>query len=180
MRVLCSAALLAMLGLHGGAALAGSSELLAGDIVTGLFPLAALGTAFLRDDGEGKIEWLRTTAISGVLNSGLRVAFNSTGLGNRPNGRSYGFPSGHTSFVFSQAAFLQERYGWRYGAPALALASAVGYVRVHEHKHHRRDVIAGGALSYGVALLTVTPEKATHIAPIIGPDWLGIRFERSF
>jgi len=29
-------------------------------------------------------------------------------------------------------------------------------------------------------LLTVTPLNAIHLAPIIGPDWLGIRFERSF
>jgi len=148
--------------------------------VTGLLPVAAFGVAYFKGDTEGEKQWLRDTVIAEVLNTGLRGAFNYTRLGERPNGGSYGFPSGHAGFVFSQAAFLQERYGWRHGAPALALASAVSYIRVREDKHHWRDVIAGGALSYGVALLTVTPEKATHLAPVVGPDWLGLRFERSF
>jgi membrane-associated phospholipid phosphatase len=56
----------------------------------------------------------------------------------------------------------------------------VSYIRVDIDKHHWRDVIVGGALGYGVALLTVTPLNAVHLAPIIGPDWLGIRFQRSF
>ena len=173
-------ALLAVLGLHAGTASAGSSDVLAGDIVTGLFPVAAFSTAYFKHDTEGEKQWLRDTLISEVLNTGLRVAFNHTSLGRRPNGGSYAFPSGHAGFVFSQAAFLEERYGWKYGVPALALATAVSYIRVREDKHHWRDVIAGGALSYGVALLTVTPEHATHLAPIVGPDFLGIRFERSF
>jgi membrane-associated phospholipid phosphatase len=59
-------------------------------------------------------------------------------------------------------------------------AAYVAYVRVDEDKHHWRDVIASGALGYGVALLTVTPEHATHIAPVIGPGFLGLRWQRSF
>lgn len=167
-------------GIGGGRAVAGTTDVLAGDIVTAIFPVAAFGTAFFKDDTEGEKQWLRDTGINEVLNTGLRFAFNYTSLGRRPNGAPYGFPSGHAGFVFSQAGFLQERYGWRYGAPALTLASAVAYIRVREDKHHWRDVIAGGALGYGVALLTVTPESATHLAPVVGPDWLGIRFERSF
>jgi membrane-associated phospholipid phosphatase len=171
---------LAALGLHSGVASAGSSDVLAGDVVTGLFPLAAFGAAWLQDDTEGEKQWLRDTLINETLNTGLRVAFNQTSLGKRPNGGSYGFPSGHAGFVFCQAGFLQERYGWHYGVPALVLASAVSYIRVREDKHHWRDVIAGGALGYGVSMLTVTPMNATHIAPVVGPDWLGIRFQRSF
>ena len=176
------AAIAAMLGLHAGTAVAGrsSSDVLAGDIVTGLFPVVAFSTAYFKHDTEGEKEWLRDTLISEVLNTGLRVAFNQTSLGKRPNGNGYGFPSGHAGFVFSQAAFLQERYGWKYGVPALLLASTVSYIRVREDKHHWRDVIVGGALSYGVALLTVTPEHATHLAPIVGPGFLGLRWERSF
>jgi hypothetical protein len=29
-------------------------------------------------------------------------------------------------------------------------------------------------------MLFVTPEKATHLAPIIGPDFIGLRWGRSF
>ena len=181
-RSVCSAAVVAMIALGSGNAAAspGRDAVLAGDIVTVLLPIAAFSTAYFKDDTEGEKEWLRDTVISEVVNTTLRVAFNQTSWGKRPNGGSYGFPSGHAGFVFSQAGFLQERYGWKYGMPALALATAVSYIRVREDKHHWRDVIAGGAISYGISMLTVTPEHATHIAPIVGPDWLGIRFERSF
>jgi membrane-associated phospholipid phosphatase len=175
------------MSLHTSTAAADSAaNVLAGDVVTGLFPVVALATVWIKHDGEGGKQWLRDTAINEILNTSLRVAFNSTSWGERPlqegqtEGGPYGFPSGHAGFVFCQAAFLQERYGWKFGVPALVLASAVSYVRVREDKHHWRDVIAGGALGYGVALLTVTPYGATKIAPIVGPDWLGIRFERSF
>jgi membrane-associated phospholipid phosphatase len=157
-----------------------SSDVLAGDIVTGILPVVAFGTAWLKDDHEGEVEWMRDTIESEVLVTSLRLAFGNSSIGRRPNGGKYGFPSGHAGFVFSQAGFLQERYGWKYGVPALIAATGVSYIRVREEKHHWRDVIVGGALSYGVSLLTVTPYQATHLAPIVGPDWLGIRFERSF
>lgn len=180
MNRLLPVALLAMFVLHAGTVAAGSRELMAGDIITELLPVAALGVAYFKDDMEGGKQWLRDTVINEVINTGLTYAFNETSLGKRPNGKSYSFPSGHAGFVFAQAGFLQERYGWKYGAPALVLASAVGYIRVNEDKHYWRDVIAGGALGYGIAMLTVTPLHALHLAPIIGPDWLGIRYERSF
>ena len=166
--------------LHTGTAAAGAGNVLAGDIVTGLFPVAAFSVAYFKDDSEGEKQWLRTTLVSEVVNTTLRVAFNQTSWGERPNGGQYGFPSGHAGFVFSQAAFLQERYGWKYGVPALTLATAVSYIRVREDKHRWRDVIVGGAVSYGVAMLFTTPENASHLAPIIGPDFLGLRWERSF
>jgi membrane-associated phospholipid phosphatase len=175
-----STAAFALLGLHAGTAAAESGDLLASDIVTALTPIAAFGIAYFKDDDEGEKQWLRDTGLALVVNTTLRVAFNQTSLGERPNGGSYGFPSGHAGFMFSQAGFLQERYGWRYGLPALVLATGVSYVRVREEKHYWRDVIAGGAVGYGVALITVTPENAVHIAPVFGPDWLGIRFSRSF
>ncbi len=176
-----SVIVLMVLGLHCASARAADAQTLrAGDIATVLFPLITFGIAYARDDVEGEKQWLRDLGVNEVLNTGLRVAFNGTSWGRRPDGSSYGFPSGHAGFVFSQAGFLQERYGWKYGVPALAMATAISYIRVREDKHHWRDVIAGGALGYGVAMITVTPIKATQIAPIIGPHWLGIRFSRSF
>jgi membrane-associated phospholipid phosphatase len=173
--------ILMMLGLHGASARAADAQTLrAGDIATVLFPFVTFGIAYAKDDVEGEKQWLRDLGVNEILNTGLRVAFNGTSWGKRPDGSSYGFPSGHAGFVFSQAGFLQERYGWKYGAPALAMATAISYIRVREDKHHWRDVIAGGALGYGVAMITVTPIKATQIAPIVGPHWLGIRFSRSF
>ncbi|MEI6824370.1 MAG: phosphatase PAP2 family protein [Desulfuromonadales bacterium] len=163
------------------AAMAGNShEILAADILTGVVPLTGLAVAYFSDDTEGQKQWLRNTGVNQVLTSALRLGFNETSLGERPNGNKYGFPSGHVAFVMSGAAFLGERYGWKWGAPAYMATAYVAYVRVDQDKHHWRDVIAAGALGYGVALLTVTPEHATHLAPVIGPDFLGLRWQRSF
>lgn len=155
-------------------------ELAATDILTAVVPLTGLAVAYFTDDIEGEKQWLRNTGVNQVLVTALRVGFNETSLGERPNGHSYGFPSGHVAFVMSGATFLGQRYGWQWGIPAFLAASYVAYVRVDQDKHHWRDVIAAGALSYGAALLTVTPEKATYLAPIIGPDFLGLRWQRSF
>ena len=168
------------LGLHSANAAAIKPDLVATDVLTAVIPLTGLAVSYFTDDIEGEKQWLRNTGVSLAATSVLRLAFNQTSLGRRPNGGEYGFPSGHEAFLMSGAAFLGERYGWKWGAPAYAAAAYVGYVRVHEDKHHVRDVIASGALSYGVALLTVTPENATHLAPIIGPGFLGLRWERSF
>ncbi len=180
MNRLFSAAMLAMFILPAATASSGDKELQTGDIITGLLPVAAFGIAYCKGDSEGEKQWLRATVINEILNNSLSLACNETSLGEGPNGEANSFPSGHAGFAFAQAGFLRERYGWRYGAPALVLASAVSYIRVNEEKHHWRDVIAGGALGYGVALFTVTPLSALHLAPIIGPDWLGIRYKRSF
>ena len=181
MRITPTVVLLAILSLHAGTATAADAQTLrTADVVTVLTPFVTFGIAYFKHDTEGEKEWVRDLAVNEVLNTGLRIAFNHTRLGKRPDGSSYGFPSGHAGFMFSQAGFLQERYGWAYGVPALIVASAVSYIRVREDKHYWRDVIAGGALGYGVSMLTVTPLKAIHLAPIVGPDWIGIRFQRSF
>lgn len=177
-RFTVSAALLALC-LHAGSAIALDEETPA-DIATGILPLATYAITWAKDDDEGGYQFLRSTGVSLVLNSALRLAFNETDWGERPNGSPYGFPSGHTAFVMSSAAFLQDRYGWKYGLPAYLVVGYVSWVRVDTDHHRWRDVIAGAALSYGVSKLFVTPQSATHIAPIIGPDWLGLRIERSF
>lgn len=165
--------------LYCGAASAVADELPA-DIVTGLLPLTAYGIAHFKEDDEGQRQFLRSTAASLVVNTTLRVAFNETSWGERPNGSPYGFPSGHTGFVTSSAAFLQDRYGWKYGLPAYAVVGYVGWARVDSNHHKWRDIIAGAAVSMGISKLFVTPDGAAYLAPVIGPDFLGMRWERSF
>ena len=84
------------------------------------------------------------------------------------------------SLVVSGAAFLQDRYGWKYGLPAYALSGYVAWLRVDTGHHRWRDVIGGAALAYGVSKLFVTPQNATHIAPVIGPEFIGLRWGRSY
>jgi membrane-associated phospholipid phosphatase len=157
-----------------------SDKELSADIVTLLLPVTTWGIAHYKDDGDGEGQFFRSTGVSLLLNSSLRLAFNETDWGTRPNGSPYGFPSGHAAFVTSSAAFLQDRFGWKFGVPAYALVGYVSYVRVDTDHHRWRDIGAAVALSMGVSRLFVTPHDATHIAPIVGPDWLGMRIERSF
>src|SRR5665647_2465957 len=180
-RYLLVCAIVAALGLHAATATAGNGpQIVTTDILTAVVPLTGLAVAYFTDDTEGEKEWMRNTGVNQVLVTALRLAFNETSRGERPNGGPYGFPSGHEAFVMSGATFLGQRYGWKWGVPAYMAAAYVAYVRVDEDKHHWRDVIASGVLSYGVATLTVTPENATYLAPIIGPNFLGLRWERSF
>ena len=86
------------------------------DVVTGIVPLGALAYAYAIDDTEGEKQWLRNTLANQILVTTARVAFNPS-MGRRPNGHQYGFPSGHVAFVTSGAAFLQDRYGWKFGVP---------------------------------------------------------------
>lgn len=169
----------ATLLLRAGAAAAMEEELPA-DIVTGLMPLAAYGLIKYKDDDEGEGQFLRSVGFTLLINSSLRYALKDTDWSERPNGSPYGFPSGHAGFVVSNAAFLSERYGWKYGLPAYAASAYVMYVRVDTDHHRWRDVIAGGLLAYGLSHLFVTPLDATHIAPVVGPDYLGIRLGKSF
>lgn len=180
-RYLLVCLMIAALGLPAVPAAAGDgTAILATDIMTAVVPLTGLAVAYFSDDTEGQKQWLRNISVNQILTSALRLGFNETGLGERPNGHSYGFPSGHVAVVASGATFLGQRYGWKWGTPAYLATAYIAYVRVDEDKHHWRDVIAAGALSYGVALLTVTPEHATSLAPVIGPDFLGLRWQRSF
>jgi membrane-associated phospholipid phosphatase len=174
-----SVALVVLSSLLPGVVAEGSEESSA-DIVTLLIPLGTYAIANSKDDDEGKSQFLRSTGMSLVLNSAARLAFNETSWGERPNGKEYGFPSGHTAFVVSSAAFLQDRYGWQYGVPAYLLSGYVAYVRVDTEHHRWRDIIAGAALSYGVSKLYVTPQHATQIAPVVGPDYLGMSWKRSW
>lgn len=179
--------LAATLCLHSATAAAGllsedySGMELSADLITAFVPFAAYGVAHYRkEDSKGESQFLRSVGVSLLLNSSLRYALKSSDWSTRPNGSPYGFPSGHTAFMTSSAAFLQDRYGWKYGVPAYVLTAYVAWVRVDTDHHRWRDVIAGAALSYTVSKFFVTPFEDTRITPIVGPDSLGLRVERTF
>ncbi|MBN1662566.1 MAG: phosphatase PAP2 family protein [Deltaproteobacteria bacterium] len=182
-RYLLACLLIATLGLHATPAMAAKEhgpDIWAADILTGVVPLTGLAVAYFTNDTEGQKQWLRNIVINQVITTGMRVGFNETSLGERPDGNEYGFPSGHVACAMAGATFLGQRYGWKWGAPAYLASAYVAYVRVDNDKHHWRDVIAAGALAYGVSLLTVTPKNATFLAPVIGPGFIGLRWQRSF
>lgn len=153
---------------------------IAGHAVMSAIPVSAFVVTYFKDDVEGRKQLFRNVIANQVITSLARVGFNETDLGIRPTGNEYGFPSGHVSFAGSGASFYNERYGWKYGVPAWLATGFVMNNRVQNKDHHWRDVIASAAISYGVGMLFVTPENATYLAPVIGPGWLGLRWERSW
>lgn len=169
-----------LLCLHPGTAAAIPDELPA-DIITGLVPFGTYALArYKKEDRKGESQYLRSLGTTLVVNSALRYALKNTEWSTRPNGSPYGFPSGHASFMTSSAAYLATRYGWRYGLPAYALTGYVSWVRVDTDHHRWRDVIAGAALSFSISHLFVTPQDAPQITPVIGPDSVGLRYQRNF
>lgn len=176
-KALLAAAVLAL-----GAALPAHAEesALPGDIVTGVMPLVTYGIARFKDDGKGEGEFWRNLIATEVTVSALRYGLKDTEWSTRPNGHPYGFPSGHAGFVGANAAYLWERFGWEYGVPAYLAAGYVDWNRVETGHHRWRDVIAAHAIAIGMSKLFVTPADATFIAPTVGPDWMGLRIERSF
>lgn len=115
----------------------------------GILPVAASGAALtygklshrpgVSDFGS---DLLRAQIVNGILSLSLK---RLTGR-QRPDGTPWSFPSGHTSTAFASATVVYRHYGWKFGIPALAMASYVGMSRLQENKHYLSDVIAGAVL----------------------------------
>ena len=82
----------------------------------------------------------------------------------RPNGGDYSFPSGHTSAAFTGAAFIERKYGFKYGIPSYLLASYVGWTRIQANKHDKWDVLGGAIIGIGSAYIFTKPFKNTELA----------------
>jgi membrane-associated phospholipid phosphatase len=171
----------AMLLLHSGTAAAAKikPEFPANLVMVGV-PIAGYFIAQHKDDDEGQRQLLRSVAAGILVHAAVAGAVNYTSWGERPNGSRHAFPSGHVALVTSGAAFLQDRYGWQYGLPAYALVGYVSDVRVRTGHHRWRDVVGGVAVGWGASKFFVTPQNASYIAPVIGPRFIGFRWERSF
>ena len=93
----------------------------------------------------------------------LKYAINKP----RPEGKldGHAFPSGHTSFAFQGASFLQQRYGWKYGVQAYLVAGFVGYSRLEglNDRHDGWDILAGAAVGIGSTYLFTTPYVEEHL-----------------
>ena len=89
----------------------------------------------------------------------------------------------HTSVSFTGAAFIQRRYGWKWGIPAYAVASYVGWSRTYAKKHDWWDVVAGAALGAGSAYIFTRPFAEKHnlsISPIASDKHFGIYASMTF
>lgn len=120
------------------------------DIIMLAMPTATLIGVCAAQDWEG----LKQGAFTAATTAGVTLLLKYTIDETRPNFKnSHSFPSGHTSASFATAAFLQRRYGWKFGVPAYALSTYVAWGRVYSKNHHWWDVVAGAAIGAGSAYI---------------------------
>ncbi|WKX76913.1 phosphatase PAP2 family protein [Zobellia laminariae] len=132
----------------------------AGDVILFSLPAAALTGSLIAKDYNGTWQFTKGALLNQAVTIGLKYGLNK----ERPFGNGdRAFPSGHTSTTFQSAAFIQKRYGWKYGIPAYALAGFTGYSRINAQKHDGWDVLAGAAVGIGSAYLFTTPYQREHM-----------------
>lgn len=150
------------------------------DVLLVAMPLSALTGVLIEQDWKGLVQGAYTAAATLGATMILKYSVKEW----RPDhSNRHSFPSGHTSTTFATAAFLQRRYGWKFGAPAYALATYVGWGRVYAKKHHWWDVLGGAAIGAGSAYIFTKPWAKDHdlkIAPIADPTTSTIGLSASF
>ena len=86
-----------------------------GDIGAVLLPVAGLTAVLVRQDWQG----LKQGAFSALATAGITYALKYSVKKDRPDHSDrHSFPSMHTATSFASAAFIQRRYGWKWGLPA--------------------------------------------------------------
>lgn len=129
------------------------------DIITIALPVAAIAGTCIAQDWEG----LKQGALTAATTVGALLILKYSVYEMRPNYKNnHSFPSGHTGISFASAAYLQRRYGWKFGAPAYALATYVAFGRVYSKNHHWWDVVAGAAIGAGSAYIFTRPWARKH------------------
>ncbi|QDF68614.1 phosphatase PAP2 family protein [Shewanella sp. SNU WT4] len=159
-------------------ALASSSLETSGDIVHLALPVSALAATVFYEEGDAGMWQLAKAAVSArLITEGLKLAVDK----ERPDGSGNdSFPSGHTTDSFMAATFIQQRYGWQYGAPAYVAATFVAYSRVESDKHYVGDVLAGAAIGALAGWYFTDPYENINITPIVGNGQYGLYISGRF
>lgn len=147
----CALGVLASLG--AGEASASSLES-AGTYVAVAMPFVAGGIALAHDQDWTGVAQLGADTLATV---GTAYALKHIVHEERPDHSDFqSMPSDTAALAFAPAAFLWDRYGWKYGLPAYAAAAFVGYTRVDAKKHHWYDVVASAGLAWGYSRIFTT------------------------
>lgn len=151
-----------------------------GDVLVFVTPVASLATTLILKDYQG----LKQAALSGATALATTYALKYIVQKERPDrSNKLSFPSAHTMVSFTGAAFLQRRYGWKYGIPAYVLSSYVAWSRVYAKKHDWWDVLGGAAIGIGSSYIFTRPFAKKHnlaISPVIMSKNLGIYASMTF
>lgn len=151
-----------------------------GDVLVFVTPVASLAATLAMQDWQG----LKQGALAGVTTVGMTYALKYLVKKERPDGSdNHSFPSMHTSVSFAGAAFIQRRYGWKWGIPAYLLSTYVGWSRVYGQKHDWWDVAAGAAIGVGSSYIFTRPFARKHklaISPIASDKHFGVYASMTF
>lgn len=150
------------------------------DVLLVAMPVATLAGVLIEKDWEG----LKEGALSAATELAAVYLLKYTVRERRPDySNRHSFPSGHSASLFANATFLTRRYGWKFGVPAYALATYVGWGRVYSKKHHWWDVVAGAAIGAGSALIYTRPFAKNHdltIVPTVSPEEISFSASLTF
>lgn len=139
-----------------------------------------LVVALCNKDYQGLKQLALGGATSVATNYLLELAIKK----DRPDGSGHhAFPSTHSAVAFTGAAFLQRRYGWKWGAPAYVLSTYVAWGRVYAKKHDVWDVLAGAAIGAGSSYIFTRPfvrKTNLTIAPSVINDAPALCFSATF
>lgn len=130
-----------------------------GDIMQIAIPAAAAGYSLVLWDTDGLKSYCYSFGATMLAAHTLKYAVGRPRPYQNPGERGKSFPSGHTAAAFSGASYLQMRYGWRIGAAAYGMASAVGYSRVWSQNHYWTDVLAGAAIAVTSSYIFTKPRE---------------------
>lgn len=151
-----------------------------GDVLVFVTPVATLATTLALQDYEG----LKQAAFSGATALAATYALKYIVKKERPDkSDKLSFPSAHTMVSFTGAAFIQRRYGWKYGVPAYLVSSYVAWSRVYADKHDWWDVLGGAAIGIGSSYIFTRPFAKKHnlaISPVMIENNLGIYASMTF
>lgn len=150
----------------------------AGDIGRNVLVGAALGIPVIKGDWQGSLQAGGSILVGSGITYGLKRIIPS----ERPDGSdSRSFPSGHATTAFAAAATLDNRYGWKVGIPAFAVATFVGASRLTARKHRWYDVVAGAAIGTGSGLLlTRKRNSSVRLLPFGDSKGGGVSFAMRF
>ncbi len=124
------------------------------DIFIFINPVTGFVTTLVIGDYKGS----KQIVLVGATNIAVTYALKYSIKKERPDhSNQHAFPSNHTSISFQGAAFIQKRYGWKWGIPAYLLSGYVGWGRTYCKQHDWWDVLAGAVIGTASSYLFTRP-----------------------
>lgn len=101
----------------------------------------------------------------------------------RPNkSNNDSFPSGHTTAAFATATHIYYWAGWKWGVPALLLATVTGIERLQDSFHWTGDIVAGATIGFLVSrgVYKTRTEGLGEIVPVVSNEQMGVAWRYEF